>query len=96
MVSCLPASPLSPCLPLHLCRTLLPRSPQELVVLGLDLMRLLVQNRIAEFHTDLELIAPEVWTVWGMVGLGWGGGTPLLSLHVSQQRKCNRSSLRTT
>jgi hypothetical protein len=29
-------------------------------MLGLNLLRLLVQNRIAEFHTELELISPEV------------------------------------
>ncbi len=29
-------------------------------MLGLDLLRLLVQNRIAEFHTELELLTPEV------------------------------------
>jgi 26S proteasome regulatory subunit N12 len=26
---------------------------------GLNLLRLLVQNRIAEFHTELELVGPE-------------------------------------
>ncbi|MEW5300209.1 MAG: hypothetical protein WDW38_003048 [Sanguina aurantia] len=41
-------------------RTLLPPSPEELSVQGLNLLRLLVQNRIAEFHTELELIPPEV------------------------------------
>lgn len=40
-------------------KTLLPKSSQEQSLLGLDLLRLLVQNRIAEFHTDLELIPPE-------------------------------------
>jgi hypothetical protein len=29
-------------------------------MLGLNLLRLLVQNRIAEFHTELELLSPEV------------------------------------
>ncbi|KAJ6287742.1 hypothetical protein OIU78_030452 [Salix suchowensis] len=33
-------------------------SPQEYVILGLNLLRLLVQNRIAEFHTELELLSP--------------------------------------
>ncbi|XP_010267575.1 PREDICTED: 26S proteasome non-ATPase regulatory subunit 8 homolog A-like [Nelumbo nucifera] len=32
-------------------------SPQEYPILGLNLLRLLVQNRIAEFHTELELIS---------------------------------------
>ncbi|KAI3777131.1 hypothetical protein L1987_46925 [Smallanthus sonchifolius] len=35
----------------------LPQSPQEYPILGLNLLRLLVQNRIAEFHTELELIS---------------------------------------
>ena len=41
-------------------RQLLPPSEQEHAMLGLDLLRLLVQNRIAEFHTEIELISPEV------------------------------------
>ena len=28
------------------------------MILGLNLLRLLVQNRIAEFHTELELLSP--------------------------------------
>uniref|UniRef100_A0A6N2JZX1 CSN8/PSMD8/EIF3K domain-containing protein n=1 Tax=Salix viminalis TaxID=40686 RepID=A0A6N2JZX1_SALVM len=36
----------------------LPQSPQEYMILGLNLLRLLVQNRIAEFHTELELLSP--------------------------------------
>ncbi|KAG2677002.1 hypothetical protein I3760_12G078200 [Carya illinoinensis] len=36
---------------------LLPPSPQEYPILGLNLLRLLVQNRIAEFHTELELLS---------------------------------------
>ncbi|MCL7033125.1 hypothetical protein MKW94_003594 [Papaver nudicaule] len=35
----------------------LPPSPQEYPILGLNLLRLLVQNRIAEFHTELELMS---------------------------------------
>ncbi|XVF56499.1 hypothetical protein PTKIN_Ptkin06aG0126100 [Pterospermum kingtungense] len=35
----------------------LPPSPQEYPILGLNLLRLLVQNRIAEFHTELELLS---------------------------------------
>ena len=38
------------------CRGAMPASPQENLVTGLNLLRLLVQNRIAEFHTELELI----------------------------------------
>ncbi|THG08519.1 hypothetical protein TEA_002152 [Camellia sinensis var. sinensis] len=38
------------------CGRLLP-SPQEYPILGLNLLRLLVQNRIAEFHTELELLS---------------------------------------
>ena len=41
------------------CRDTMPASPQENLVTGLNLLRLLVQNRIAEFHTELELIPPE-------------------------------------
>ncbi|CAI0408779.1 unnamed protein product [Linum tenue] len=37
----------------------LPPSPQEHMILGLNLLRLLVQNRIAEFHTELELLPAE-------------------------------------
>ncbi|KAJ9148101.1 hypothetical protein P3X46_030195 [Hevea brasiliensis] len=35
----------------------LPPSSQEYMILGLNLLRLLVQNRIAEFHTELELLS---------------------------------------
>lgn len=41
-------------------RKLLPPSPNEAVLTGLNLLRLLVQNRIAEFHTELEVIPAEV------------------------------------
>ncbi|KAK6935557.1 CSN8/PSMD8/EIF3K [Dillenia turbinata] len=37
----------------------LPASPQQYPILGLNLLRLLVQNRIAEFHTELELLSPN-------------------------------------
>ncbi|CAL1373633.1 unnamed protein product [Linum trigynum] len=40
-------------------RKRLPPSPQEHMILGLNLLRLLVQNRIAEFHTELELLPAE-------------------------------------
>ncbi|XP_031131347.1 26S proteasome non-ATPase regulatory subunit 8 homolog A-like [Ipomoea triloba] len=40
-------------------RNRLPPSPQEYPILGLNLLRLLVQNRIAEFHTELELLSPN-------------------------------------
>ncbi|KAG0448370.1 hypothetical protein HPP92_027865 [Vanilla planifolia] len=36
---------------------LIPPSSQEYPILGLNLLRLLVQNRIAEFHTELELLS---------------------------------------
>ena len=42
------------------CRSVLPLSPQANTIIGLDLLRLLVENRIAEFHTELELLSPEV------------------------------------
>ncbi|GMQ05894.1 hypothetical protein CsSME_00050721 [Camellia sinensis var. sinensis] len=38
----------------------LPPSPQEYPILGLNLLRLLVQNRIAEFHTELELLSATI------------------------------------
>jgi hypothetical protein len=41
-------------------RSLLPPSEQELPIMGMNLLRLLVQNRTAEFHTQLELLSPEV------------------------------------
>ena len=41
-------------------RKLLPPSQNEAVLTGLNLLRLLVQNRIAEFHTELEVIPSEV------------------------------------
>ena len=41
-------------------RSLMPPSQQEDILTGLNLLRLLVQNRIAEFHTELELIPPQV------------------------------------
>lgn len=41
-------------------RDLLPASEKEYLIVGLNLVRLLVQKRTAEFHTELELIPPEV------------------------------------
>merc|ERR1712130_954755 len=41
-------------------RSLIPVSHAEHLVVGLNLLRLLVQNRIAEFHTDLEVLDPQV------------------------------------
>ena len=38
------------------CAASLPESPKQYPILGLNLLRLLAQNRIAEFHTELELI----------------------------------------
>ncbi|KAA8495381.1 26S proteasome non-ATPase regulatory subunit 8-like A [Porphyridium purpureum] len=35
-------------------------SPQMTLVIGLNLMRLLAQNRIAEFHTEIELLPEDV------------------------------------
>ncbi|KNA15621.1 hypothetical protein SOVF_096620 [Spinacia oleracea] len=35
----------------------IPRTTQEYPILGLNLLRLLFQNRIAEFHTELELLS---------------------------------------
>lgn len=39
-------------------RDLLPESKMENTLVGLNLLRLLVQSRIAEFHTELEVISP--------------------------------------
>jgi 26S proteasome regulatory subunit N12 len=38
----------------------LPPSPHEPTLCALNLLRLLVANRIAEFHTELEVSPPEV------------------------------------
>lgn len=37
---------------------LIPQSKRQDLILGLNLMRLMAQNRIAEFHTELELVPP--------------------------------------
>lgn len=42
------------------CRSAVPPGKDELLLAGLNLLRLLVQNRIAEFHTELELLPHEV------------------------------------
>ena len=41
-------------------RNILPASQNAPAITGLNLLRLLVQNRIAEFHTELEDIPLEV------------------------------------
>ena len=48
---------------LCVCRGLLLPSQHQNLITGLNLLRLLVQNRIAEFHTDLELIPQEVMEI---------------------------------
>lgn len=40
----------------------LPPSPRQNLILGLNLMRLLAQNRIGEFHTELELVPASART----------------------------------
>jgi len=42
------------------CAASMPESTRQFPILGLNLLRLLAQNRIAEFHTELELIPAEV------------------------------------
>merc|ERR1719231_237143 len=42
------------------CAATMPESTRRFPILGLNLLRLLAQNRIAEFHTELELIPPEL------------------------------------
>lgn len=44
----------------HLCRHMLQQSPNEQLLTGLNLLRLLVHNRTAEFHVELELIPQAV------------------------------------
>jgi 26S proteasome regulatory subunit N12 len=34
-------------------------SDRQPIILGLNMMRLLAQNQIAEFHAELELLAPQ-------------------------------------
>lgn len=41
-------------------RHVMPPTPQEWVFAGLNLLLLLLANRIAEFHTELELIPEQV------------------------------------
>lgn len=45
-------------------RGLIPASEQEYPILGLNLLRLLVQNRIAEFHTGMKLSDFIIQRVW--------------------------------
>lgn len=45
--------------PLFLCRSVLPSSPQMFPLIALNLLRLLSQNRLSDFHTALETIDPE-------------------------------------
>ncbi len=42
------------------CSEGLPESSRQYPILGLNLLRLLAQNRIADFHTELELIPPAL------------------------------------
>jgi len=42
------------------CASTLQPSQRQYPILGLNLLRLLAQNRIAEFHTELELIPTEL------------------------------------
>ena len=56
---------------LSLYRSAVPADKQELLLAGLNLLRLLVQNRIAEFHTELELLPQEVSLVLPLPLLPW-------------------------
>lgn len=49
----------------------MPQAPQEWVFAGLNLLRLLLANRIAEFHTELELIPDQVSKALCILGC-WG------------------------
>ena len=42
------------------CAATLPASQRQYPILGLNLLRLLAQNRIAEFHTELEIIPADL------------------------------------
>jgi hypothetical protein len=65
----LTSNALLPCL--ALCRHVMPQAPQEWVFAGLNLLRLLLANRIAEFHTELELIPDQVSKALCILGC-WG------------------------
>eukprot|EP01028_Stygiella_incarcerata_P013641 TRINITY_DN828_c1_g3_i1.p1 TRINITY_DN828_c1_g3~~TRINITY_DN828_c1_g3_i1.p1 ORF type:complete len:294 (+),score=81.88 TRINITY_DN828_c1_g3_i1:125-883(+) len=43
-------------------RLSLPKSPREFEVFGLHLVRLLVQNRVADFHSELERIPEDLFS----------------------------------
>lgn len=48
-------------LKLDICfHSFLPPSDLQWPILGLNLMDLLVSNKLSEFHTEVELIPPEV------------------------------------
>jgi 26S proteasome regulatory subunit N12 len=38
----------------------LPESPYKYQLIGLNLLCLLARNRLAEFHTELELLSPKI------------------------------------
>ena len=44
------------------CASTLEESPRQYPLLGLNLLRLLAQNRIAEFHTELETLPTDLQT----------------------------------
>jgi len=47
---------------LFILSSVLPPSPRQFAVQGLNLIRLLTQNRIADFHTTLESLPPSALT----------------------------------
>lgn len=57
-------------------------SPNEHLLTGLNLLRLLVNNRTAEFHVELELIPQEVRK----------GSVHIALLHFSRFRRCHAPS----
>lgn len=65
-------------------RQVLPPSQNEAVLTGLNLLRLLVQNRIAEFHTELEVIPSEVWSLM-MRTMPAGRSSPRCSCFAGQR-----------
>jgi hypothetical protein len=81
----------------------LPQSPQEAMMAGLNLLRLLTQNRVAEFHTELELVPKQVGggagrlKLWGAAGGGSlvprgtvGGGCPVGPLRRARSQSRQR------
>lgn len=79
----------------------MPTSPNESALTGLNLLRLLVQNRVAEFHTELEEIPAEVGfmrvsnvcpschlLLRRPAGIKWRSAFSMASLHAIYSHHC--------